>query len=236
MPDTLNRIVKLVPAGTGGGSDLTTDYRALTSAWGHLQASNLNHLARENALRTLYTHHGFVGTKSLYLPANRQGSFTTAPAVGDLAWYPSRDGAGGYTGRIALCCGAHWITRYGTENRWPKIILTCRAKAPATYTVGMYFGASPGRTGFPEPSDPFARTTVTSTSYVDVSLEITLEDAATRAETLTGGYGSSASGPHTIMEHATASFVRLWFGAYCSSNDSAQLASVAGISVYLAPP
>lgn len=235
MTDTLGYILKRVAAGDGGDSDLFTDYRALASATGLAYVvSPLNHLGIENGLRSLYTGPGFVGTKALRAASVRGAGVTDPPEVYDIDWRNPIDQAGDYTGRVSLRLGTHWITTPGAGLAWPKAVLKCRVKAPATYTVGLYFAVTPARQ-FPTVASHRANWVVTNTSYDDVTLTIALQDNDVRRVVTTPVYGAPASGPATVGETVALGLSSFWFGAYCSSDGAAD-GAIAGISLYLTRP
>lgn len=239
MTDTLARFVARVPAGTGTGSDLTDELRALSSVYGHLVISDLNHAGIENPLRPLFTHRGFVGTKSLYAPSLYGTGYTSAPTPDAIDWRDPIDPTGAYTGRASLRLGSHAIHRSGATGQWPKIRLTCRVKAPATYTVGLILAVCRGRNAWPTDAigpSLWASTTTTSTSYVSTDLTVTLTDASTAHEHVEIVPGYTASGVAPLVEPSDREMVTCWFGAYCTSNSAAQLASIAGVTCYLIDP
>lgn len=239
MTDTLNRFVARVAAGSATGSDLTATLRPLSSAYGHLLISDMNHAAQENPLRTLYSHRGFVGTKSLYQPSTYGTGYVSAPTPESIDWSQPIDPTGGRTGYASLRMGSHAIARYGTAGLWPKVVLKCRAKAPSTYTVGLILCVVRGRNSSPSDAigpSAYASTTVTATSYTDTTLTVTLVDGSTAHLHSELASGATASGPAPIVEPSDTDECTLWFGAYCNSNSSAALASIAGITCYLVEP
>lgn len=239
MTDTLGRFVTRVAAGAGTGSDLTYTLRALSSVYGHLLVSDLNHAAVENPLRTLFTHHGFVGTKSLYQPSTYGTNYTSAPTPEAIDWRDPIDPTGVYTGFASLRMGSHAIARYGTTGQWPRVQLKCRVKAPSTYTVGLILCVCRGRGSAPSDAigaDSYASTTVTATSYTDTTLTVPLTDAHLAHQHTELATGAPASGASPIVEPSDTDEVTLWFGAYCTSTSAASLASIAGITCYLTDP
>ncbi len=234
MTDTLNRCVALVPPGTGGGSDPTTDLRALWSATGTLLVSDTNHLATENPLRTLYTNRGAVGTKSLYAPAF--DAYTAAPAPEQINWEPPIDPTGGRTGKFSLHLGSHALHRSGDGLRWPKVVCKFKVLAPSTYVVGYVLVVARGRNGWPSNTCDYDRGVTSSTSYTDVTLTVQLRDEDVANETVELAPGYTASGPDATPETATVNIVNVWLGAYCSSNSSAHVGSISGVSCYLVDP
>lgn len=233
MTDTLGRCVALVPPGTGGGSDLTSDLRALASATGHLMVSDTNHLATENSLRTLFTHHGAIGTKSLY--AATLTGVTTTPSPEDIAWLPAIDSTGARTGYFNLRMGSHAIHRASNGRRWPSLRCKLRMKAPSGYTMGVVFAAVRGG-GAPSNASPNTGTFTTATSYQDVTLSLDLDDESTLVRTADIAPGYVASGVTPTAEPSAINVLTLWLGAYCTSGSAANVASIAGITVYLVEP
>lgn len=239
MTDTLNRFVTRVAAGAGTGSDLTATLRALSSGYGHLLISDLNHAAQENPLRTLFSHHGFVGTKSLYQPSTYGTGYTSAPTPEAINWSDPIDPTGGYTGFASLRMGSHAIHRWGTTGQWPKVRVRCRVKAPSTYTVGLILCVCRGRGSAPSDAigpSSWDSTTVTSTSYADTTLTVALTDEHVQHRHAELATGAPASGASPIVEPTDTDECTLWFGAYCNSNSAAALASIAGITCYLTEP
>lgn len=237
MSDTLGRFIARVPAGTASGSDLTHDLRALSSVYGHLVVSDLNHSASENPLRTLFTHRGFVGAKALYgAPYFDSGSPPTPEAI---VWSNPIDATGEMTGRASLRMGSHAIHRVGSTLQLPKVQLRCRVKAPSTYTVGLVLAVCRGRNTAPSNAigpSAWSSTTVTSTSYVDTTLTVVLTDAHLGREHVEIAPGSTASGPAPMAESSDRDVVTLWFGAYCNSPSAAAVGSIAGITCFLTEP
>lgn len=246
MADTLGRIVKRVLAGTGGGSDPFTDYRALGSAAGHLWLlSDLTHLIREASCRRLCSHQGYQGSKGIYAIAPQGAAFNTAPNVGNIDWRSPIDGTGAATGRANLRLGSHWLVRYGAQSQWPKIRCTFKALIAAPDTLGFVFVASPGRDTEPRGYDgtppasggrPLVATTTTSATLTRITLDLQLEDQDVQTEVIPISYGNTASGVPAIAETVTLGLVSLWWGAYCTSGAPANAGQASGITVYLVPP
>lgn len=239
MADTLGRFVARVAAGSASGSDMTLAARPLSSVYGHLLISDLNHASNENPLRTLFTHHGFVGTKSLYQPSVYGTSYTSAPTPEAISWRNPIDPTGAYTGYASLRMGSHAIHRWGATGQWPQVRVKCRVKAPSTYTVGLILCVCRGRGSAPSDAigpSSWASTTVTSTSYTDTTLTVALTDAMLAHDHRELAFGATATGAAPIVEPSDTDEVTLWFGAYCNSNSAAALASIAGVSCYLIDP
>jgi hypothetical protein len=234
MTDTLNRCVALVAPGTGGGSDLTTDLRALASATGHLMVSDTNHLANENPLRTLFTHHGAIGTKSLYAPTLTGVTTTPSPEDIDWTWQPI-DCTGTRTGHFTLRMGSHAIHRASTGRRWPSLRCKLRMKAPSGYTMGVVLCAVRG-IGAPTNASPSAGTFTTATTFQDVTLSLDLDDESTLVRTADIAPGYASSGVLAAPEPSSINVLTLWLGAYCTSGSAANVASIGGIVVYLVEP
>lgn len=234
MTDTLNRCLALVAPGTGGGSDLTTDLRALASATGFFMVSDTNHLAHENPLRTLFTDRGAVGTKSLYAPA--YGGLTVAPDPESINWRPPIDPTGGRTGYFSLRMGSHAIHRAANGIQWPRIQCKLKMLAPSGYSVGVVLCAVRGRNGIPDNRCLYVGDYTTSTSYIDTTLTLALRDEDVTPESVEFAPGYTSSGASPVAENATRNTITLWLGAYCNSNSAAHVASVSGISVYLVDP
>lgn len=237
MSDTLGRFIARVPAGTASGSDLTYDLRALSSVYGHLVVSDLNHASNENPLRTLFTHRGFVGAKSLYgAPYFDAG---TAPTPEAINYTNPIDATGEYTGRASLRMGSHAIHRVGATLQWPKVQLQCRVKAPSTYTVGIVLAVCHGRNSAPSNAigvRAWANTTVTSTTYVDTTLTVALVDSHLGREHVEIASGSTARGTAPLAESSDREMITVWMGAYCTSGSAAAVGSIAGITCYLLEP
>lgn len=235
MADTLNRIIKRVAAGTSSGSNLLQADRALAAATGHILASNANHLGAESAYRTLRTHAGFLG---FWAGSPGDPSTSLGPEVDDIDW----EGTGYETaGRTAnACLGTHWIVPVGATLAYPKAVLRGRARAPSdgSYAIGVYFGVAPGVGAFPSATSTFDRVHITSTSFVNVELEIALteNDLAPHATTPTAG--RSASGVSTVTEAVRVMAATFWVGAYNSANknsDPSEVADLLGLTLTLEP-
>lgn len=243
MTDTLGRIVRRVAAGTGGGSDLFYDGRALAS--GSVQlfgVSDLAHLGIESACRTLYSGPGFRG----FWAAAPTGSVLT-PTVADIDWRAPIDGAGAPTGTAWLYLGTHLLTKVGATSLWPlaTLALRWRSDVGGLVTTGLYFAACPGRGTFPTATSlstatPRAGTTpptvtITSGTYADARFSLLLTDADVAPVTLTPSTGYTSTGAPVLAETFTAGYVSCWVGFYNSSGNSGTPSDAVGITLYTEP-
>ena len=104
MTDTLGRVIKRVPAGTGGTSDLFASLQALDSGAAQIfLTSDVNHLAIESPYRMIASTPGFLDVSR---PSPTAAITPNAPS--DFDWF----GRFETTPQVAaLCLGAHLIHR-----------------------------------------------------------------------------------------------------------------------------
>lgn len=207
-----------LPTASGSSSPWEQD-DPLSSGLVMIAASNATHAARVNSLRTLYEHPGSdnVGTDLLF---NNPDAF---PWDDD----PSANS-------FAVCAGTHRLRPYGETGAMPRITLHARLAAPATYTAGLIFVArrTPGR---PSATDLRGVATTTSTSLTSVTIELLPSTLYPSALEVSPRIGSAMPAPEP-PETGTEPVVTLYVGAYRTGGAGAWKATLAGLTIYLAPP
>lgn len=226
MVDTLQRLIRRVLATTGGTSAPFVDGEALPSGAAVLATSDLGHLLRESALRTLYSGGGWRG---FYLQATGGGTYTSAPPPSSIRWAPPRIGS------ACGCLGSHWVERL-PDGQWPVAKLTLMWRGPGGgNTIGGVFAATPGGDGqFWRPGDPHDAATETTTTLTRKTFSLQLSESVLAAvrEPIQPGSASTTSLP----EYLRGAWATFWFGAYNTSGNSASVGDVVAPVLYLTTP
>lgn len=231
--DTLGRIVTRVPAATSSGSNLFRAKRALTSLAGHLVTSDLNHLGEEYARRVLSTHPGWLG----YWAASPGYPTSAGPELADIDWEGARFGAAGRTANA--CLGTFWVVPTGAGGALPKLVLRGRARAAVTAgsTAGVYLGVAPGRGRFPTATSSHKSVHLTSSSFVDLAMVVTLGPADLEPWVTTPSTGHTTSGAPAVGDAVRLMCFSAWVGAYNSTNKNTtnDVADLLGLTLSLEP-
>lgn len=221
MVDTLSRLVRRVPAATGGTSAPYRDGDALTSLAAHVQTANLNHLLRENALRTLWTGGGWRGFYKRAAPS----TLTTAPTPAQIELTPP------VYGSAWGCLGSHLIDRL-PDGQWPLLKLTFLWRSASAITTGGVLYTGRGDDRWWDVGDPYDADVTTSTTLARKTFSIQIRESmlATIRVPITTGTSTE------YAEHLRGSMLTAWVGFYNSSNNSATASDVVAPVLYLAPP
>ena len=227
MPLPFARYLAHTAAGSSPAdpNDQFEGLRPLGAGRAQILASNIIHLARENALRTLATHPG--------LPALYRGSalgITTAPAARDIDWSTRRSAGGG-----GICLGPHYVTQYADSRQYPRPSCRFRWNAAAGYTTGGVLVIVPGR-GMPDWSHAAAATVTTSATMVDGDLTFTTMRDDMSAAIDEGPISGTPATATVPAERGQLREFTAYLGFYNSSNQVAFPCVVAGISLFLLPP
>ena len=185
-----------------------------------IASSNAEFACRENNLRTLWEHPGFTdvdGTLSLF------GS--PSSNVFEFPW----DAVPGASAVGVAYAGAHRMRGYGSTGDLPLITISARLKAGGG-SAGVVLVANGG--GRPQPSDPYAVISSTSTPYE--------RKTATLALTLGGVFSRSiaplvedTTPPGEPIEPGVDTIVHLWVGVW---NGTGAKTSTRGMTIYLGAP
>jgi hypothetical protein len=232
---TIDRVLKLPAHATAFASGGRTVANApLGAGVASVLASNLVHLGREGSKRTLGDHPGWPSAVWETLPATGVFNFDGLEANGVVTW----------------SSGVVRIAAFGEQGRWPKVTATCRGAVPAPYTLGLFLCVTPAalagddRSLQPSPGrHPYATTTTTSATFVDLALSVALPGAPSTATAvgvkplaIIPGQASAGGGP---FETGSERVIEVFFGAWCTSAKNTgpgDRASVQGLVVYLDDP
>lgn len=209
--DTLGRVVRSVPAGSGSTSNLFADLRALGSGTGYVfLTSNVNHLASESTYRMLASVPGFA---EILRPSPTGTSSPTQPS--DFDWLPSLAVPwGGGDLPAVVCLGSHAVYRVaGSSTTWPKLVLRARVEPPSTGgdKLAYCLAVVPGIATSPSVFSSFTVGTIPGgASWVDLVAELALgaDDVAPVVETPT--LGSTTSGVPALGETVSINGVTVW--------------------------
>ena len=242
MADTLERIIRRVPAGTASPSNLFGELQALGS--GAVQAfltSDLNHLGDESAFRQLASVPGFVDG---FTPVARTSPTSASPprAPSDFDWFsPAMYTPLTEYPAASLCLGSHPIHRVARGSvAWPSLVLRARVDPPTTSADKLYacLVAVPGANGNAAPiteASLFALGEVIGGGgWQDlvVKLPLTAESVAQHAaRPLLGAPGSGVPGDSEVV---ATNLVTVWCSFY-TSEVGGKACQVVGITLALEP-
>lgn len=227
MSDTLGRLVARVPAATSSTSNLFASSRAmLAGAWHLFLASDINHLMMVSATRPVFTHQGMAG-----FYRGPAGTPSSPPTPDDVTWLPPGPDAGALNYRVPLR-----VDSYGA-SALPTLRLRCWVKAPpsGTESVGVVLCVTADGSA-PTSSARYASAVVTSTTGVDVDVEIPLTVEDLRAQSQLVTLGETTSGAPVIGEPYAESTATAWIGFYNTSNKNSDTADALGIVLSLEMP
>lgn len=213
MVDTLSRLMRRASPYADG--------EALGSLDAHLQTANLNHLLRENALRTLWTGGGWRGFYKRATPT----SLTAAPTPAQIELTPP------VYGSAWGCLGSHLIDRL-PDGQWPVLKLTFLWKSSSTVTTGGVLYTGRGDDRWWDAGDPYDSDVTTSTTLVRKTFSIQIRESMLASVRVPITTGTSTE----YAEHLRGSMLTAWVGFYNSSNNSASASDVVAPVLYLAPP
>ncbi len=231
MSNTLGRIIKTVPAGTAGNSNLFGSLQALDSGAAQIfLTSNVNHYADESSYRTLASVPGF-----LYVSRPSPTGAVTPSAPSDFDWFGRFED----TPQPAVqCLGTFVINRVARDlAAWPLLVLRARVEPPASLSdkLGAILVTVPGsNSNAAAVTDPtlYATTSISGASWTDLTLTVPLSSshvAYTSRRPLLGAPSSGVPGDSEIV--ATAQLT-----AWCSFYSTSGKCQVVAITLGLEPP
>ena len=229
MANTLGRIIKTVPAGTAGNSNLFGSLQALDSGAAQIfLTSNTNHYADESTYRTLASVPGFLDVSR---PSPTGVTDPVAPS--DFDWFGQFETT---PHPAALCFGSFAIHRTARDPAtWPDIVLRARVEPPASPTekLGCILVVVPGvNTRAASVTDPtlyVVSGVAGGGSWADLNLRLTLTTshvAFTSQRPLLGAPSSGVPGDSEIVACAQ---LTAWASFYSSSGKCQVVAITLGL-------
>ena len=221
MTDTLGRVIKRVPAGTGGTSDLFADLEALDSGAAQIfLTSDVNHLGVESPFRMIASSPGFL---DISRPSPTGAVTPTAPS--DFDWF----GRFETTPQVAaVCFGAHLVCRTVEDSTvWPDVVLRGRVEPPGTGgdKLGAILVAAPGvntsAASVTSPSQFVATAIPNGASWVDLELRLTITRELLSTFAVRPLLGAPASGVPGDSE-IVAGFVATFWASFYSTSGKCQ--------------
>jgi hypothetical protein len=225
MPDTLGRVIRLVPAGTSSTSNLFSELRPLSSGAVQIAlTSSLNHLGDESAYRQLASVPGF-GVGGVEVARNSPTSASPARLPSDFDWFsPAQYTPFTEYPAASICFGSHPIHRVARASAtWPKLVLRARVDPPTTSADKLYAclavvpGANGGSPASITESSLFALGEVvggSGWSDLEIALPLAAESVAPLA--VRPLLGAPSSGVPGDSELVLVNLVTVWCSFYTS--------------------
>ena len=221
--DTIGRYIHLPAA--GGPSDRFRADQPLSAGTVQIACSNIEMLARENSLRTLWNHQGAEDISGT-LGFGAGAGAGTRPDQFD--WDADPDDV---NGSWVAVTGPHRIRPYGSTGLLPTVTLSGYASCGGTSTAGVILCARP-RHGRPTSSDPYVVKPITGSTLAPFDCELSLVDAPLGRRLIAPQDERSVGAP--VVEQGSQTELVFYIGVYVDGTGGK--AAVRGLTLYLTPP